>query len=111
MKGFLGAAVVAATLTFAGAMAVAPAAAAPATKGVSQNHDAREAAQSTEISARRRHRHWRRHHYRRHYYRPYYYRPYYRPYYYPRPYYYRPYRSYYGPRFYGPGLSFGFGFW
>lgn len=59
MKAYLGAAVVAAALAFSGAIA-APAVAAPA-KGVSQNHDAKTAVTSTDISARHRHRYYRRH--------------------------------------------------
>ena len=122
MKKFVGAAVVAAALSFAGWMSLAPASAAPPVATVSPGYDARlAAAQPTDVSARRRY-------YRRYgYYRPYYYRPYpyYRPYYYGyrpfyRPYYgygyggpyYRPayYRPYgYGYPFYRPGFSFGFG--
>jgi hypothetical protein len=61
--------------------------------------------QVTDVSARRRHRRVVRRYYRypRYYSSPYYYGDYYA--YAPYPYY----RSYYGPRFYGPGFSFGFG--
>jgi hypothetical protein len=94
MKRLVGAALVAAAVTFAGPATIDQATAAPQAKAKSV------AAQgATDISARR--------HYRRHYhaygYRPY--RPYYRPYYYARPYYYRPY-PYYAPA----PFPFGFGF-
>jgi hypothetical protein len=123
MKKLVGAAAVAAALSLAGWVSLAPASAAP----VSPDHNARQAdqARSTDISAHRRY--YRRYgYYGPRYYRPYraYYRPYYRPYYgygygyrpYYRPAYYRPYGYGYpyggygfGPRFYGPGLSIGFG--
>jgi hypothetical protein len=69
-----------------------------------------KAPQATEFSSR--HRRWHRRHVVRRYYRPRYsyrYPRYYGNYYayQPYPYYYR--RPYYGPRVYGPGFSFGFG--
>jgi hypothetical protein len=110
MRTLIAAAAVTAAIAFTGA-ASSPANAAPPTATVSLGYDARLAASKpTDVSARR---------YYRRYYRPYrygygprYYRPYgygYSPYYYGRPYGY-PY-GYYGggPRFYGPGFSFGFG--
>jgi hypothetical protein len=77
--------------------AVESKAAADATQG-------RIAAQSsTDVSARRRHGHWRGHHHRHHRH----YRPYYRSYnhYGPRPY------GYHAPRYFGggPGITFSFG--
>ena len=133
MRKFVGAALVAAALSFAGWMSLAPASAAPPVATGSPGYDARlAAAKPTDVSARRRH--YRRYgyyrpYYRRYYrpypyYRPYYYgyRPFYRPYlgygYGYRPYYYRPYgygygygyRPYgFGSPFYGPGFGFGFG--
>ena len=131
MRKFVGAAAVAAALSFAGWMSLAPARAAPPVPAAS--HDARLAdAMPTDVSAQRR-RYYRpyRGYYGPRYYRPYYrpYRPYYRPYYYrPRPYYYNPYGYYrpygygyrpidysyrpygYGYRPYGYGPRFGFSF-
>lgn len=125
MKRFVGAAVVAAALSLAGWMSLAPASAAPPTATVSPGYDARLAeTRPTDVSAQRRY--YRRYGYGPRYYRPYYrpyYQPYYQPYYYrPRPYYYRPYgygyspygygyRPYgYGPGYgYGPRFGFGFG--
>lgn len=118
MRKFVGAAVVAAALSFAGWMSLAPASAAPPVATVSPGYDARLAeAKPTDVSAQRRY--YRRYGYGPRYYRPYY-RPYYQPYYYrPRPYYYRPYGygygygypyGGYGYRPYGFGPRFGFGF-
>jgi len=107
MKKFVGAAVVAAALSVAGWMFVAPASAAPPVATVSPGYDAQLVqSRSTDISARRYYRRY----YRPYYgYRPYYYRPY--PYYGYRPYY-RPYGyGYpYGGYGYGPRFGFGFGF-
>lgn len=115
MRKLVGAAVVAAALSFTGLVSVAPANAAPPVATVSPGYDAQLAqARSTDISARR---------YYRGYYRPYY-RRYYRPYYGYRPHYYRPYPYYgyrpyyrpygygypYGGYGYGPRFGFGFGF-
>ena len=102
--------IAAATMTAAVALGVAlsssAASAAPPTATVSPGYDARLAASGpTDVSARR---------YYRRYYRPYAYHRYYNSYGYYRPHGYRPYGypyGYYGggPRFYGPGFSFGFG--
>ena len=118
MRKIMGAAVIAAALSFVGRMLLVPASAAPPVATVSPGYDARLAeSKPTDVSARRRY-------YRRYGYGPRYYRPYYAPRYYyrPRPYYYRPYgygyspygygyRPYgYGYRPYGFGPRFGFGF-
>ena len=100
MTRWFGPALLAVTLMFAGSTAIKSAAAAPLQAKV-QKH---ETSKATDISARRRYRHY-------HYY--YGYRPHYRAYYYARPYYYRPY-PYYAPYFvYAPApypFVFGFGF-
>ncbi len=114
MKGRLGAMLVAAALTFAGAATSTSASAAPANAPrtvTNEDFVAQRAATATDMSAQRRY--YRRYRYVRPYYRPYpyygyrprpyYYRPYYRPYYNPYPYY-RPSYGYGGPFF-----SFGFG--
>lgn len=64
---------------------------------------------TTELSARRYHRHRRYGHYRYRHYRPYYYRPYY-PYAYYAPRYYYPYAFGYYPYYRRPGLFIGFSF-
>ena len=91
MTKWTGAAVLALTLMLGGSTAINPAAAAPSPAAVQKP----QSLQATDLSARRRY---------RHYYR-YGYRPHYRPYYYARPYYYRPY-PYYAPA----PFPFGFGF-
>ncbi len=90
MTKWIGAAVLALTLMLGGSTAINPAAAAPLPAAVQKP----QSLQPTDLSARRRYRHYR-----------YGYRPYYRPYYYARPYYYRPY-PYYAPA----PFPFGFGF-
>jgi len=131
MKNWIGAAMMAATLSLGGAFASAPALADAQTthKAAPDNK-----AKATDFSAQRRHRHvHHRHHFghrhygHRHYgYRSYYgprygygygyrpYRSYYGPAYYGRPYAYRPYGYYggyhpYGAYGYGPGFGFGGG--
>lgn len=111
MKKLIAAAAVAAAVSLTGFAVATPAIAAPPTATVSPGYDARLAESRTakvaptDVSSRR---------YRRYrgYYGPRYYRPYgygYRPYGYGyNPYYARPY--YGGPRVYGPGFGFGFGF-
>jgi hypothetical protein len=93
MKKWIGAAILAATLMFAGPATIRSVAASPSV-GASAAH----ASKATDLSARRHYRHYHRYGYRR-YYRPYY------PSYYGRPYYYQPY-PYYAP----PPFTFGFGF-
>ena len=90
MTKWIGAAILALTLMLGGSTAIHPAAAAPSPAAVQKL----QPLQATELSARRRHRHYRYGH-----------RPYSRPYYYARPYYYRPY-PYYAPA----PFPFGFGF-
>jgi hypothetical protein len=92
MTKWFGAAILVATLMLAGPAAIKSAAASPSA-GVSATH----VSKATDLSARRRYRHYHRYGYRR-YYRPYH------PSYYARPYYYRPY-PYYAP----PPFTFGFG--
>ena len=87
MKTLIGAAVVAGVLALAGPAAIGPAAAASLKTGV----EPLDTSKATDLSARRRYRH--------------YYRYGYRPYYYARPTYYRPY-PYYAPA----PFTFGFGF-
>ena len=89
MTKWIGAATLALTLVLGGSAAINPAAASQAAV------QKPGALQATELSARRRYRHYAR----------YGYRPYYRPYYYDRPSYYRPY-PYYAPA----PFAFGFGF-
>ncbi|HEY2213274.1 MAG TPA: hypothetical protein VGH62_17000 [Bradyrhizobium sp.] len=96
MTKWIGAAILALTMMLGGSAAINPAAAAPSQAAVAQKPGA---LQATDLSARRRY---------RHYYR-YGYRPYYRPYYYGRPFYYRPY-PYYAPAPFPFGFGFGFGF-
>jgi hypothetical protein len=91
MTKWFGAAMLAAILMFAGPVAIKSAAASPSV-GASPTH----VSKATDLSARRRYRHYRR------YYRPYY------PSYYARPYYYQPY-PYYAPAPFT--LGFGFGPW
>ncbi len=91
MTKWIGAAILALTLMLGGSPAIKPASAAPLPAAVQKP----ESLQPTDLSARRRYRHYHR----------YGYRPYYRPYYYARPYYYRPY-PYYVPA----PFPFGFGF-
>lgn len=124
MRRLVGAAAVAAVLSFAGWAALAPANAAPSAT-VSPSGAQAGTSHATDISAQRRYRRY----YRPYGYHPRYYRPYYAPRYYyrPRPYYYRPYgygyrpygygyrpygyRPYgYGYPGYGYGPGFGFGF-
>jgi hypothetical protein len=95
MTKWFGPALLAVTLMFGGSTAINPAAAAPLPAAVQKP----QASKATDISARRRY---------RHYYR-YGYRPYYRPYYYARPYYYQPY-PYYAPYYAPAPFPFGFGF-
>lgn len=104
MRMMVSAALGAAALTLVGAISIMPAASAEKSAAVQQG-DATKASAIEEFSSQRRR--WRRYGY----YGPRYYRPYgYRPYgYYGRPYY-RPYGYYGGPRFYGPGFGFSFGF-
>jgi hypothetical protein len=92
MKKWIVAAILAATLMFAGPATIRSVAASPSA-GASAAHVSR----ATDLSARRHYRHYHRYGYR--YYRPYY------PSYYGRPYYYQPY-PYYAP----PPFTFGFGF-
>jgi hypothetical protein len=91
MTKWIGAAVLALTLMLGGSAATNPAAAAPWPAVVQKP----QSLQPTDLSARRRYRHYHRYGYRR----------YSRPYYYARPYYYRPY-PYYAPA----PFPFGFGF-
>ena len=91
MTKWIGAAILALTLMLGGSTAINPAAAAPLPAAVQKP----QPLQPTDLSARRRYRHYR-----------YGYRPYYRPYYYARPYYYRPY-PYYAPAPFPFGLGFG----
>jgi hypothetical protein len=93
MTRWIGAAILALTLMLGGSTAINPAAAAPLPAAVQKP----QSLQPTDLSARRRHRHYR-----------YGYRPYSRPYYYGRPDYYRPY-PYYEPAPFP--LGFGFGPW
>jgi hypothetical protein len=96
MKRWIGAAIVAGALAFAGPAAINSAAAAvPQIKA-----QAAGVSGATDFSAQRYHRR-----YYRYGYRPYY-RPYYQPYYYARPQYYRPY-PYYVPAPFPFGLGFG----
>ena len=94
---WMSAAIVAIALTCGGAAAINPATASPMQVAVQKP----EASKATDVSARRRYRHYR-------HYRHYAYRPYYRPYYYARPYYYRP-DPYYAPAPFPFGFGFGFG--
>jgi hypothetical protein len=94
MKTLIGAAAVAGTLALASPAAMDPAAAASSKSGVRAN----TVATSTDLSARRHHRHYRR----------YAHRPPYQPYYYGRPAYYRPYPYSAPVPFF---LGFGFGPW
>jgi hypothetical protein len=96
MTKWISAAILALTMMLGGSAAINPAAAAPSQAAVQKPG----ALQATDLSARRRY---------RHYYR-YGYRPYHRPYYYDRPYYYRPY-PYYAPATFPFGFGFGFGPW
>lgn len=114
MKKFVGAAVVAAAVSFTGWVSLAPASAAPPATKSAPDHGAKPAESGpTDVSARRRY--YRRYGYAPRYYRPY--RPYYRPYGYAAPYYgysrpryYRPYGyGGYGPYGYGPGYGYGYG--
>ena len=91
MTRWIGAGVLTLTLMLGGSAAMGHGAAAPLQAAL-QNPQAWKA---TDLSARRRYRHYAR----------YGYRPYYRPYYYDRPSYYRPY-PYYAPA----PFAFGFGF-
>jgi hypothetical protein len=91
MTKWIGAAILALTLMLGGSNAINPAAAAPLPAAVQKPGSM----QATDLSARRRYRHYHR----------YGYRPYYQPYYYARPNYYRPY-PYYAPA----PFPFGFGF-
>jgi hypothetical protein len=90
MTKWIGAAILAVTVMFAGPATIKPAAASPKARV-----SAVQVSHATDLSAGRRARHYRDG-----------YRPYYRPYYYERPYYYRPY-PYYGPA----PFAFGFGPW
>jgi hypothetical protein len=96
MTKWISAAILALTMMLGGSAAINPAAAAPSQAAVQKPG----ALQATDLSARRRY---------RHYYR-YGYRSYHRPYYYDRPYYYRPY-PYYAPAPFPFGFGFGFGPW
>jgi len=91
MTKWIGAAILALTLTLGGSAAINPAAATQLQAAMPKP----ESLQATDLSARRRYRHYSR----------YGHRPYYRPYYYDRPSYYRPY-PYYAPA----PFTFGFGF-
>jgi hypothetical protein len=90
MTKWIGAAILALSLMLGGSTAINPAAAAPLQAALQKP----QSLQATDLSARRRYRHYR-----------YGYRPHPRPYYYGRPDYYRPY-PYYAPA----PFPFGFGF-
>jgi hypothetical protein len=96
MKNWVGAAMLAATLSLGGALTSAPAMADAQTP---QKAAADNKVKATDFSAQRRHRHF---HHRHHHFghRHYGYRSYYGPRY-GYGYGYRPYRSYYGPAYYG----------
>lgn len=99
MKPWMLTGAVAAALAFGSPVLAGPAHAAPFKADVQKTEALKpEAAQSTDLGARRRYRHHRRHVHR----------PHYRPYYYGRPTYYRPYDGL--PPFFPFGIGYGFGF-